>query len=151
MTHHTKPVILLILANQITSMGYHTKRAGFLFLILPNKISPMAQHTKVVFFFGLFKLPQYKKRVFLFYSFAQSNNPSDSSLSNLLFWAIKQPQCSTIQRDILDQSNKPNDSLCKIWYMYFFNLFINLNVTLYKIRQFVKMFPIKQPQCHTIL
>jgi len=119
MTHHTKPVILLILANQITSMRHHAKGDGFLFLILPNNISPMAQHTKVVFFFGLFKLPQYKKRVFLFYSFAQSNNPSDSSLNNLLFWAIKQPQCSTIQRNILDQSIKLNDSLCKSWYMYF--------------------------------
>jgi hypothetical protein len=49
-THHTRPVILLILADQITSIGAPCKGDGFLFLILTNEISSMAQHTKVIFF-----------------------------------------------------------------------------------------------------
>jgi len=76
MTHHTKPVILLILANQITSMRHHAKGDGFLFLILPNNISPMAQHTKVVFSFWLIQItPIQKAGIFV-----------------LFICALKQPQ-----------------------------------------------------------
>jgi len=75
MTHHTKPVILLILANQITSMRHHAKGDGFLFLILPNNISPMAQHTKVVFFLAYSNYPNTKSGYFCFIHLRSQTTP----------------------------------------------------------------------------